>query len=162
MPVLIAVALVLLHGIFHRLFRQAILQLKRGNGQAVYKEAEVERKLGFVFAVAELASDTEKVGRILLGSLGITGRRSTVEELNLGREMIESFAQHLNHAALGDLALQPVQKLLAIGAGVADAEPLDGLRLCGLQEGHQLCRIHRVLTVVILRIAGNVSGIVDQ
>ena len=53
----VAVALVLLDGVFDRLLGQAVLQLESGDWQTVHEQAEVKRQLGFVAAVAELAGD---------------------------------------------------------------------------------------------------------
>ncbi len=70
----VTVAFVLLNGIFNGLLRQAVLQLEGGDGQSVDKDAQVERELGFVFAVAKLARDAETVsGKLLLG-FGISER----------------------------------------------------------------------------------------
>ncbi len=57
----VAVALVLLDGVVDRLLGQAVLQLEGGDRQAVDEEAEVERALRLVAAVAELARDAEAV-----------------------------------------------------------------------------------------------------
>ena len=47
-----AVALVLLHGVADGLLGQAVLQLECGDGQTVDEQAQVERELGVVVAVA--------------------------------------------------------------------------------------------------------------
>ena len=60
----VAVALVLLDGVLDRLLGQAVLQLEGGDRQAVDEEAEVERELRLVAAVAELAGDAEAVGGV--------------------------------------------------------------------------------------------------
>ena len=57
----VAVFLVLLDGIAHRLLRQVVLQLQGEDRQAVDEEPYVERPLGLVAAVAELAGDGEAV-----------------------------------------------------------------------------------------------------
>ena len=51
----IAVAPVLLHRVLDRLLRQVVLQLERGDGQAVDEQAQVERAARLVHAVGELA-----------------------------------------------------------------------------------------------------------
>ena len=58
----IAVALVLLDGVLGRLLGEVVLELEGGDRQAVDEEPEVERELGLVAAVAELAGDAEAVG----------------------------------------------------------------------------------------------------
>ena len=58
----VAVALVLLDRVLDRLLGEAVLQLEGGDRQAVDEQAEVERKLRLVAAVAELPGDAEAVG----------------------------------------------------------------------------------------------------
>ena len=48
----IAVPLVLLYGVVHRLLRQAVLQLEGGDGQAVDEQAQIQGKLRVVVTVA--------------------------------------------------------------------------------------------------------------
>ena len=48
----IAVPLVLLYGVVHRLLGQAVLQLEGGDGQTVDEQAQVQGKLRVVVAVA--------------------------------------------------------------------------------------------------------------
>ena len=67
----VAVALVLLHGILDRLLGQAVLQLEGGDRQPVDEQAEVERALRLVAAVAELAGDAEAIGGVPLRGLGV-------------------------------------------------------------------------------------------
>ena len=70
----VAVALVLLDGVLDGLLGQAVLQLEGGDRQAVDEQAEVERELRLVAAVAELAGDAEAVLRVALRRLGVAGR----------------------------------------------------------------------------------------
>ncbi len=57
----IAVALVLLHGIGHGLFGEAVLEFKGDDRQAVDEQAQVQCQLGFIAAVAQLAGDRKAV-----------------------------------------------------------------------------------------------------
>ena len=59
----IAVLLVLPDRIAHRLLGQAVLELEGENREAVQEEANVQRPLGLVAAVAKLPSDREAVLR---------------------------------------------------------------------------------------------------
>ena len=67
----VAVALVLLHGVLDRLLGEAVLQLERGDRQAIDEQAEVERALGLITAVAELACDREAVLGVAFSGGGI-------------------------------------------------------------------------------------------
>ena len=53
----VAVALVLLDGVFDRLLGQAVLEFERRDRQAVDEQRQVERMGGVVAAVAKLAGD---------------------------------------------------------------------------------------------------------
>jgi len=71
----VAVAPVLLDGVLDRLFSQAVLQLKGGDGEAVDEQAQVERALRLVAAVAELPRDGETVGLIVLQRMFLGDKR---------------------------------------------------------------------------------------
>ena len=60
----VAVALVLLDRVLHRLLGKAVLELEGGDGQAVDEEAQVEGKLDVAAAVPELSSDAKAVQRV--------------------------------------------------------------------------------------------------
>jgi len=60
----VAVTLVLLDRIVHRLVSQLILELKRCHRQAIDEQAQVQGQLCLVQAVPQLARDTEDVGVI--------------------------------------------------------------------------------------------------
>ena len=94
-----------------RLLGQAVLQLEGGDRQAVDEEAQVERELRLVAAVAELPRDAEAVGGVALGGLVVAGRGRAVEEVEVMRAVLDPVAQHVDGAALRDLALQPRQEL---------------------------------------------------
>ena len=98
----VAVALVLLHRVFHGLFGEAVLQLERSDGQAVDEQAKIERELCLVAAVFELAGDAEPVRSETRGGLWITRRRRAIEEVEMVRTMLDAAAQKVNDAALGD------------------------------------------------------------
>ena len=136
----VAVALVLLDGVLDRLLGQAVLQLEGGDRQAVDEQAEVERELRLVAAVAELAGDAEAVRRVALGGLGVAGRGRAVEEVDVVRAVLDAVAQHVDHAALADLALQAGEELAPRRAVLAEVERLGDLRLRGAQEGAQAGR----------------------
>ena len=107
----IAVPLVLLNRIGHRLLGQAVLQLEGKDRQAVNEQGDIKRTLRLVTAVAKLPDDSEAVLRETLLRLRVPGRRRAVEEVQVVRAVSDAVAQHVDGAALGDLALQPGQEL---------------------------------------------------
>ena len=106
-----AVTLVLLHRVLDRLLGEAVLQLEGEYRQTVDEETKVESTLGLVTAVAELACDGEAVLRVAFSGGGVAGRRCTVEEFDVMWPVLDPLAEHVNHAAFADLALEAGQKL---------------------------------------------------
>src|SRR5690606_33698917 len=145
----VPVALVLLEGVLDRLLGQAVLQLEGGDGQAVDEEAQVERALRLVAAVAELPGDAEAVRGISLGGLHVAGRRRAVEEVEVVRPVLEPVAQHVDGAALADLALESRQELAPRRPVPAEIEGVGHLRLRFVEEGRELGEVHAVLAVVV-------------
>ena len=158
----VAVALVLLDGVGDRLLGQAVLQLEGGDRQAVDEQAQVERALRLVAAVAELARDAEAVGRVALGGLGVARRRRAVEEVDVVRAVLDPVAQHVDDAALADLALQPREELAPRRAVLAEVERLGDVRLRLAQEGRELREVDAVLAVVVLGRAADPAGAVGR
>ena len=158
----VPVALVLLHGIENRLFGELIFEFEGGDGQAVDEHGHVEGERSLIAAVAELAGDAEDVGREPLGHLHVAWRRRAVEKVHMGRAVLDAAAQHVYHAALGDLALKAVQELGALGAFLVNAESLVGVGLSGREELQQLGQVDSVFPVVVLRITLNVSGLLHE
>ena len=158
----VAVTLVLLHGIEHSLLGELVLEFEGGDGQAVDEHGHVEGERSLIAAVAELAGDAEDVGREPLGRLHVAWRRRAVEKVHMGRAVLDAAAQHVYHAALGDLALQAVQKLGALGAFLVDAKSLIGVGLGGGEELQQLGPVDGVFPVVVLGVALNVSGLLHE
>ena len=70
------------------------------------KRAQVESTLGLVTAVAELARDGEAVLRVAFSGDGVAGRRRAVEEFDVMWPVLDPLAEHVNHAAFADLALE--------------------------------------------------------
>ena len=145
-----AVALVLLHGVLDRLLGEAVLQLEGCHRQAVDEQAEVERPQSLVVAVAELARDREAVLRVAFSGGGVAGRRCAVEKFDVMRPVLDPLAQHVDDAALADLALEASQELPARGAIVFQAQALEGIRLRLDEEGEKLRQIDRILAVVVV------------
>ena len=158
----IAIALVLLHGIEHRLLGELVLEFEGGDGQAVDEHGQVESKRGLVAAVSQLTRDAEEIGGESLGRLHVARRRHGVEKVQMGRAGPDAGAQTVHHAALGDLALEPVQELGALGAILVDAESFISIGLGGGKKLDQLGQIDGMFPVVILRIALDVSGLLHQ
>ena len=107
----VAVTLVLLHGIEHRLLGEFVLEFEGGDGQAVDEYGQIEGERCLNAAVAKLAGDAEDVGREAFGRLHVARRRRAVEKVHMGRAVLDAAAQHVYHTAFGDFALQAVQKL---------------------------------------------------
>ena len=106
----------MLHRIRHGLLGEFVFQLKSGYGQTVNEDTQIESKLSFVFAVAELAGDAEDVGPVQFLGLGVAGGGSPIEEVNLRRPVLDPFAENIDHASFGDFPLQPGDELLSLWA----------------------------------------------
>ena len=65
------------------------------------------------------------------------------------RPVLDPFAEHVDDAALADLALEARKELPACWAIVFEAQPLERIRLRFDEEGEQLRQINRVLAVVV-------------
>ena len=154
----VAVALVLLDRVGRRLLGQVVLQLEGEHRQAVDEQADVERPLRVVAAVAKLADDGEAVLREAFPRLRVSGRRRAVEQVQVVRAVLDAVAQHVDGATLGDLALEPGQKLAPRGAVLVQRRGLGDLRLGGVQEGGELDAIDAVLAVVVV---GTAAGPAD-
>ena len=102
----VAVALVLLDRVFHRLLGEAVLQLEGGDRQAVDEQTQVQRQLRVVAAVLELARHAETVQRVEGLSLLVPRRRRAVEQVDLMRAVLDALAEHVDGPALGDFPLQ--------------------------------------------------------
>src|SRR5437667_8743588 len=64
--------------------------------------------------------------------------------------VLDAVTQHVDRPALGDLTLQPRQKLSACRTVLAQFERVNDFRLCLLQEGRKVRYIHTAFAVVIL------------
>ena len=150
----VAVPPVLQDGVVEGLLRETVLQLEGEDGEPVDEEPDVERALGIVPAVPELASDAELVleeaplGRRVLG-----GRRA-IEEVEVVGAVLDPVAQDIDGAALADLALEAGEKLAACGAVFVEADSGSGVRLGGVEEGAELDQVDAVLAVVVVMVAG--------
>ena len=105
--------------------------------------AEVERELRLVAAVAELAGDAEPVLRVPLGRGGVAGRRGAVEQVELVGTVLHAVAEHVDHAALADLALEAVEELAPRRAVVVEVQGVGGVGLRRPQEAAELGEIDR-------------------
>src|SRR5438552_1696695 len=95
----VAIALVLLHGIGNSLFGQAVFQLKRGYGQSVHEQSEVQSKRSLFSAVTELSRHREA---ILLGPrcrLDVAWCWGSVEEIDVVSAVLDSVPQCVDNAA---------------------------------------------------------------
>src|SRR6266498_1350774 len=71
------------------------------------------------------------------------------------RPMLDALAQHINHAAPGDLALEPGQELSPRPAVVVKVESVGCLRLRGAKKGCHVEETDGVLTLIVLGVACN-------
>ena len=149
----VAVILVLPHRIVNGLLGEAVLQLEREDRQAVDEEPDVERPLGVVAAVAELPDDGEAVLLEALLRPHVPGRRRAVEQVQVVRAVSDAVAQHVDGAALGDLALQPGEERAPRLPVLVERQRFGGVRLGGLQECRELDPIDAELAVVVVGIA---------
>ena len=149
----VAVLLVLPHRIVNGLLGEAVLQLEREDRQAVDEEPDVERPLGVVAAVAKLPDDGEAVLLEALLRLHVPGRRRAVEQVQVVRAVSDAVAQHVDGAALGDLALQPGEELSSRRTVLVQRQRFGGVRLGGRQECRELDPIDAELAVVVVGIA---------
>ena len=146
----IAVALVLLHGVVNRLLGEAVLQLEGGDGQAVDEQAQVQRQLRVVCAVPELAGDAEAVLAVEDLGLHIPRRGCAIEQVNGMRPVLDSLAQHVNSAALGDFPLQPGQEPAPVRAIFVQVQRGCRLGLGFAQKSGKLSQVNTVFPVIVL------------
>jgi hypothetical protein len=150
-------------GVRDGLLGEAVLQLEGGDGQAVDEQAEVERAARLVHAVGELAGDRETILGVQRLGLEIARRRRTVEKVEVASGVVlDSLAQHVDDAALADLAGQTLEELQAVDVPgvirVADRQPFERSRLGDAQEGEELRRVERMRAVVVAGAAGGVAA----
>ena len=157
----VAVPLVLLDGILHRLLRQAVLQFEGGDGQAVDEQANVQGKLCVVVAVSELPGHAEAVLPVQGRRLRVPRRRRAIHQVYLVRTVLHALPQHVDGPALGDLPLQPSQELAPGRAILSEAQRRGSDRLSGVEEGRELGQVDAVLAVVVVRVAAYPAEAVD-
>ena len=149
----VAVPLVLLNGVRDRLPGEAVLELEREDGQPVDEQRHVQRPLGLVPAVAELAGDAEPVLAETPPGRLVVGRRGAVEQVDVVGAVPDAVAEHGNDAVFGDFPLQPGQELAAGGTVVVKLKRGSGVRLGGVEERAELDQVDAVFPVVIVTVA---------
>src|ERR1035437_2395786 len=137
--------MILLDGVGDGLLGKAILQLEGGNRQAVDEEGEVEGELRLVAAVSELAGDAEAVLGVPLRRDRVAWRWGAVEEVELVGSVLHAVAEHVDHAALADLALQAVEELAPRRTVLVEVQSVGSVDLRRPQEGAELGEINRRL-----------------
>ena len=80
-------------------------------------------------------------------------RPTKIAQPTKARTVLDSVAQHVDGATLGDLALQPGQERAPRGAAVGQRQRVDGLRLGVAQERRELHQVDAVLAVVVVEVA---------
>ena len=149
----VAVPHILLDRVVHRLLGQAVLEFKSKDRQAVDEQPNIQRPLGFVAAVAQLAGDAEAVLLEAFLSLVVASRRRAVEQVQVVRPVLDAVAQHVDGAAFGNLALEPGQELAPRRAVLGQTQRVRRLGLGRAQKGAELDHIDAVLAVVIVGVA---------
>ena len=152
----VACGLVLDDGVGQGLLGQRILQLKRQYRQTVDEDHQIQFVAGIV-AVAHLPGDAKDVLAEGIRCGGIARRGQQLVEIDVYGPVAHALAQHVHHAALGDLALQPVQELGALNALRRQLQRFYRLGACSLQEGQQLRHIQRHVAVVVGGLALHVA-----
>ena len=71
------------------------------------------------------------------------------------RPVLDPLAEHVDEAALADLALEAGQELPARWAIVFEAQPLERIRLRFDEKRQELRQIDRVLAVVVVGLAAD-------
>ena len=131
----IAVPFVLFDSVLHGLLGKAVFQLERSDGQAVYEQAQIQRQLRVVGAVAQLTGYAEAVLLIAFPGSQIFRRRYSVKQVNIMRTMLYAAAQRMDRALAGDNAFKAGQKLSAGWIFVMQIERRGNFGLRFLQEG---------------------------
>lgn len=145
----VAVILILLHSVIHVLFGELVLQLEGHDRQTVDENAQIQRQSTSVNRVAQLPGDTEDVFLIHLRCMDVALGRGQVKHDQVGGISLDTVAEHVNDASLGQFALQAVQEvtLLLLRLEHAQLRHLSGLGV--LQEAEQPCRVHCVFLIVV-------------
>ena len=99
-----------MNGVVHRLFGELVFEFESRDGQAIDEHCHVEGKCGLVAAVTKLSRYAEDICREPFDGFHIAWCRCPVEEIHMGRTVLNAVAQTVDHAALGDLALQAVEE----------------------------------------------------
>jgi len=145
----VPVTLVLPDGIVVGLFGESVLELERDNRQAIDEEAEVEGQPGLVLAVLELPGYREDIFQPEFLGPCVSRRGSTIEQGDRCRAMLDTFPQHIDDPAFGNLALEPGKELIPLRTFIADAELFHNFRLGILKECKELYKIDRVIPVIV-------------
>ena len=125
----VAILLILQHRVVHRLLGKAVLQLEGEHRQPVDEQPDVQRPLRIVPAVAKLPRDREAVLLEPFLRLRVVSRGRAVEQIQVQRSVLDPVAQHVDGAALDDLALQPGQERTPRRTVLGERERLRGLGL---------------------------------
>ena len=149
----VAILLVLQHRVVRRLLGEAVLQLEREHRQPVDEQPDVQRPLRLVPAVAKLPGNREPVLRESLLRLWVVLRGRAVEQIQLQRPVSDPVAQHVDRAALGNLALQPSQERTPRRTVLGQRQRVGSLRLRVPQKGRELHQVDTVLPVVVVEAA---------
>ena len=151
----IAILLVLQHRVVRRLLGKAVLQLERKHRQPIDEQPDVQRPLRLVPAVAKLPGNREPVLLEPYLRLGVVLRRRTVEQIQVQGPVSDPVAQHVDGAALGNLALQPSQEGAPRRTVLRQRQRVGSLRLRIPQERRELYQVDTVLPVVVVEAAAS-------
>ena len=149
----VAILLILQDRVCRCLLGEAVLQLEGEHRQPIDEQPDVQRPLRIVPAVTELPGDREAVLLEPFPRLRVVSRGRAVEQVHVQRPVLDPVTQHLDGAALGDLALEPGQERPPRGTILGQRQRLGGLRLGATQERRELHQIDAVLAVVVVEVA---------
>ena len=149
----VAILLVLQHRVVRRLLGETVLQLEREHRQPVDEQPDVQRPLRLVPAIAKLPGDGEAVLLEPFLRRRVVSRGRAVEQVQVQRPVLDPVTQHLDRAALDDLALQPGQERAPRRTVLRERQGLGGLRLGVTQERRELHLIDAVLAVKVVEVA---------
>src|SRR3990167_7821040 len=156
----IPISLVLLNRIFHSLLGDFVFQLKSDYRQAVNKNRHIQSKLRIIHAILQLSGYAKNILTVKLLSLFVLLRRRSVKQFQLYMPIAYAESQDINHAPLGNLTLQAMQKLGAFGCVLTKRKRFKGFGLGYLYKLHQFGKVNSVFSVIVFGITLRITGFI--
>ena len=148
---------VLFHGIGDGLACEPVLELHRGDGEAVHEEGDIQRQLLVAGAVPELPGDGKPVLTVSFLSLGVAGAWCSVEECYLVRSVLDTLPEYVNDAPVAYLPFEAVQEPSSRGGICVQSQCSRCFRLGSREKGGEVAEVDAVGAFVVLRVAGEPS-----